>query len=76
MESNTTNEYFDFDSPNSLLKMVERDPETDQFPMKCIAKTAISHDVYQFTFEFPNKDWICGCWPAGHIRIWQTIGDK
>lgn len=65
-------EYLDFKKPNSLVAKMQ--PNQDgQFPLKLIRKELITHDTYIFEFEYPDKEWISGLWPAGHYHFHAEI---
>jgi NAD(P)H-flavin reductase len=68
-------EFFDFKASPSLFENVEKN-EDDQFPLKLIEKSAISHDTYRFVLEFPNPEWISGLWPGGHYVFHANVNGK
>ena len=68
-------EYLDYDTPDSLLKLIERD-KNDQFPLKVIEKKVINHDTYMFVLEFPNPEWICGLFPGGHFIFHAMVNGQ
>ena len=68
-------EYVDWEYSPSLVKNVQRDSD-DKFKLKVIKKHAVNHDSYLFELEFPNKDWISGLWPSGHLIFHKKIGDE
>ena len=71
----TYSEYFDFEGPASLFKLVEKN-EDDQFPLKVIKKELISHDTLFIELEFPNSEWIGGLPAGGHYIFHANIDGK
>jgi ferredoxin-NADP reductase len=55
-----------------VFNLIEKN-EDDEFKLKVIKKEAISPDTYQIELEFPNKEWIMGLWPSGHVFIHSDI---
>lgn len=65
MEAPQKSVYLDFETPDSLFKLVEKD-ENNQFSLKLKEKRVVNHDTYMFVLEFPNPEWISGLFPGGH----------
>ena len=68
-------QFFDYATPPNLFNLIEKD-EDNRFPLKVISKDLISPDTYRMELEFPNKDWIAGMWPAGHMKLFLDIDGK
>lgn len=68
-------EFYDFETPPSLFKNVEKD-DNDQFPLKVSKKEKMTHDTFFFTLEFPNPEWIAGLWAGGHYVIHTDLDGK
>ena len=75
MEAEAGKEFFDWETPASVSKNIEKDDD-GQFKLKVIQKEKLTHDTYLFELEFPDKEWIAGIWPAGHWFLKGEIDGK
>lgn len=75
MEAQAGNEFFDWEGPPNVFNLIEKN-EDDEFSLKVAKMEAINHDSYELVLEFPNKDWIMGLWPSGHVFFHADIDGK
>jgi ferredoxin-NADP reductase len=44
--------------------------------LKVIRKDKLNHDSYLYVLQFPNPDWIAGCYPGGHFFFHAEVNGK
>jgi hypothetical protein len=71
-DNENKNVFLNFRDNNSCANKIKRD-EMGTFYLKVRSKEHINPNYIKVVLEFPNPEWISGCWPTSHFNFYATI---